>query len=145
MLRQKLRICSIVATVFSCASSLVSSLTHAQTIEQMLSTLTNSHPQVRSAIKSVASSKQEIKKAAAGFLPTINLASDFGPETIDSPTTRSSNDGKKWQRSKQTTTLTVTQNLFQGFEDTAATRTARLNKLISETTLEKTKTLNTLI
>ena len=138
MLRQKLRICSIVATVFSCASSLVSSLTHAQTIEQMLSTLTNSHPQVRSAIKSVASSKQEIKKAAAGFLPTINLASDFGPETIDSPTTRSSNDGKKWQRSKQTTTLTVTQNLFQGFQDTAATRTARLNKLISETTLEKT-------
>ena len=119
-------------------SFLFSSFSHAQTIEQMLSTLTLNHPQVRSAFKSVASSKQEIKKAASGFLPTVNIASDFGPETIDSPTTRSANDGKKWQRSKQTTTLTVTQNLFQGFEDTAATRTARLNKLISETTLKKT-------
>ena len=138
MLKDKLQVIRVCAAVGTFASLLLSSFSHAQTIEQMLSTLTHNHPQVRSAIKSVASSKQEIKKAASGFLPTVNIASDFGPETIDSPTTRSSNDGKKWQKSKQTTTLTVTQNLFQGFEDTAATRTARLNKLISETTLKKT-------
>ena len=138
MLKEKLQVIRVGAAVGTFVSFLFSSFSHAQTIEQMLSTLTLNHPQVRSAIKSVASSKQEIKKAASGFLPTVNIASDFGPETIDSPTTRSANDGKKWQRSKQTTTLTVTQNLFQGFEDTAATRTARLNKLISETTLKKT-------
>ena len=138
MLKEKLQVIRVGAAVGTFVSFLFSSFSHAQTIEQMLSTLTLNHPQVRSAIKSVASSKQEIKKAASGFLPTVNIASDFGPETIDSPTTRSANDKKKWQRSKQTTTLTVTQNLFQGFEDTAATRTARLNKLISETTLKKT-------
>ena len=138
VLKEKLQVIRVGAAVGTFVSFLFSSFSHAQTIEQMLSTLTLNHPQVRSAIKSVASSKQEIKKAASGFLPTVNIASDFGPETIDSPTTRSANDGKKWQRSKQTTTLTVTQNLFQGFEDTAATRTARLNKLISETTLKKT-------
>ena len=138
MLKEKLQVIRVGAAVGTFVSFLFGSFSHAQTIEQMLSTLTLNHPQVRSAIKSVASSKQEIKKAASGFLPTVNIASDFGPETIDSPTTRSANDGKKWQRSKQTTTLTVTQNLFQGFEDTAATRTARLNKLISETTLKKT-------
>ncbi len=138
MLKDKRQVVRVGAAVGTFVSFLFGSFSHAQTIEQMLSTLTLNHPQVRSAIKSVASSKQEIKKAASGFLPTVNIASDFGPETIDSPTTRSANDGKKWQRSKQTTTLTVTQNLFQGFEDTAATRTARLNKLISETTLKKT-------
>jgi len=138
VLKEKLQVIRMGAAVGTFVSFLFSSFSHAQTIEQMLSTLTLNHPQVRSAFKSVASSKQEIKKAASGFLPTVNIASDFGPETIDSPTTRSANDGKKWQRSKQTTTLTVTQNLFQGFEDTAATRTARLNKLISETTLKKT-------
>ena len=138
MLKEKLQVIRVGAAVGTVVSFLFGSFSHAQTIEQMLSTLTLNHPQVRSAIKSVASSKQEIKKAASGFLPTVNIASDFGPETIDSPTTRSANDEKKWQRSKQTTTLTVTQNLFQGFEDTAATRTARLNKLISETTLKKT-------
>jgi adhesin transport system outer membrane protein len=137
-LKQKLRVGSIIAVVFSYTSLVFSALSHAQTIEQMLATLTQSHPQVRSAIKSVAASKQEIQKAAAGFLPTVNIASDYGPETIDSPTTRSSDGGKRWQKSKQTATLTVTQNLFQGFEDTSATRTARLNQLISETTLEKT-------
>jgi adhesin transport system outer membrane protein len=138
VLKEKLQVIRVGAAVGTFASFLFSSFSHAQTIEKMLSTLTLNHPQVRSAIKSVASSKQEIKKAASGFLPTVNIASDFGPETIDSPTTRSANDGKKWQKSKQTTTLTVTQNLFQGFEDTVATRTARLNKLISETTLKKT-------
>lgn len=138
VLKEKLQVIRVGAAVGTFVSFLFGSFSHAQTIEQMLSTLTLNHPQVRSAIKSVASSRQEIKKAASGFLPTVNIASDFGPETIDSPTTRSANDGKKWQRSKQTTTLTVTQNLFQGFEDTAATRTARLNKLISETTLKKT-------
>ncbi len=138
MLKDKRQVVRVGAAVGTFVSFLFGSFSHAQTIEQMLSTLTLNHPQVRSAIKSVASSRQEIKKAASGFLPTVNIASDFGPETIDSPTTRSANDGKKWQRSKQTTTLTVTQNLFQGFEDTAATRTARLNKLISETTLKKT-------
>jgi len=138
VLKDKRQVVRVGAAVGTFVSFLFGSFSHAQTIEQMLSTLTLNHPQVRSAIKSVASSRQEIKKAASGFLPTVNIASDFGPETIDSPTTRSANDGKKWQRSKQTTTLTVTQNLFQGFEDTAATRTARLNKLISETTLKKT-------
>jgi len=138
ILKDKLQVIRVSAAICMSASFLFSSFSKAQTIEQMLSTLTYNHPQVRSAIKSIASSRQEIKKATAGFLPTVNLASGFGPETIDSPSRRTSNDGKKWHRSKQTTTLTVTQNLFQGFEDTANTRTARLNKLITETTLEKT-------
>jgi adhesin transport system outer membrane protein len=138
MAADKLQVIRISAGILALASFLISSFSNAQTIEQMLSTLTYNHPQVRSAVKSIASSKQEIKKATASFLPTVNLASDFGPEKIDSPSRRASQNNKKWQRSKQTTTLTVTQNLFQGFEDKANTRTARLNKLITETELEKT-------
>ena len=104
MVTEKLQIIRISAGIWALASFLISSFSNAQTIEQMLSTLTYNHPQVRSAVKSVASSKQEIKKATASFLPKVNLASDFGPEKIDSPSRRASQNNKKWQRSKQTTT-----------------------------------------
>ena len=137
MQQKKVIFIRLITIICAPISIFFSTFSHSQTIEQMLSTLTHNHPQVKSAIKSVASSKQEVNKASAGYLPSINLASDFGPQTIDSPSTRSSGY-KKWQKSKQTTTLTVTQNLFQGFEDTTNSRTAYLNKLISETTLKKT-------
>ena len=127
------------AAVFGFAAILATSSATAQTIEQALSSLVENHPQVKSAVKAVASSREDIGNASAGFLPTVNVTSDYGPENIDNPTSRSSQEGgKEWQRSKHTTTLTVTQNLFQGFSDTSATRTARLNKLISESTLETT-------
>ncbi len=110
----------------------------AQTLEQALSTLVNDHPQVKSAVKVVASSREEISKAAAAFLPTVNVTSDYGPEQIDNPAERAQADGKIWSRSKQSASLSVTQNLFEGFGATSATRTARLNKLVSESTLETT-------
>ncbi len=110
----------------------------AQTLEQALANLVSEHPQVKSATKAVASSREEISKAAAGFLPTVNVTSDYGPEQIDNPAERAQADGKIWSRSKQTATLSVTQNLFEGYNTTSATRTARLNKLVSESTLETT-------
>ena len=111
---------------------------YAHTIEEALSTLTDNHPKVRSAIKSVASSRYELDKAKANFLPTVNVASDFGPQTIDNPSTRSSGTSKDWKRSKQSTKLTVTQNLFQGFRHSSQSRTARLSKSLSESSLNKT-------
>jgi adhesin transport system outer membrane protein len=134
---EKIAQCSIVKTTFfGLTLLLASSPTSAQTIEQALSTLQYKHPQIKSAVKAVASSKQEINKATAGFLPKLNVTSDYGPENIDTPTTRS--EGNEWQRSKHTATLTVTQNIFQGFSDTSATRTARLNKLVTESALATT-------
>ena len=44
---------------------------HAQTLEEELSVLIESHPQIKAAYKTVASSAEEINKAAAKFLPRL--------------------------------------------------------------------------
>jgi len=138
-LEKTIRTIGISIAVYAYSGIFSSILVNSQTIEKALSILANNHPKVRSAAKSLASTRYEIDKAKANFLPTVNIASDFGPETIDNPSTRSrTDDAKKWQRSKHSAKLTVTQNLFRGFEHTATSRTARLNKLISESSLEKT-------
>lgn len=107
----------------------------AQTLEAELADLVKNHPQIRAAIKTAASSRQEINKSAAGFLPTINLSGDIGPERIDSPAERAEANGNPSSRSRNTATLTVTQNIFNGFATTSASRTARLNKLVNDSTL----------
>ncbi len=111
----------------------------AQTMEEELSDLLLSHPQIQSAYKVIASRSQEINKAAAGFLPSMNLSSDYGPEFIDSPSERAQQDGgKPWSRARTVTTFSLTQNLFDGLATTSSTRTARLNKLVSESELDTT-------
>jgi len=109
-----------------------------QTLTEALTDMVRDHPQIKSAYKTFASSREEIDKAAAGFLPTVNLGADMGHERINSPSERAADDGKIWARSKQTSTLTLTQNIFEGYATTSATRTAQLNKLVSQSTLDTT-------
>ena len=69
----------------------------------------------------------------------MNLSSDYGPEFIDSPSERGQQDGgKPWARARTVTTFSLTQNLFNGGASTSGTRTARLNKLVTEADLEST-------
>lgn len=110
----------------------------AQNLEQELSTLVLEHPQIRSAYAGLASSREEVKKSAAGFLPTVNLSGDAGYERIDNPAERAQGDGKDFSRTRNVATLTVTQNLFNGFASTSAARTARLNKMVSQSTAQIT-------
>ena len=112
---------------------------HAQTLEEELSVLIESHPQIKAAYKTVASSAEEINKAAAKFLPRVNLSGDYGPSRVDSPTRRATaTNAAPFTRVQNSTTLTVTQNLFQGFADESAAKTARLNKLVNEADLDST-------
>ena len=129
---------SAAASVFLFLGFAALSPAASQSLEDELASLVESHPQIRAAYKAIASSSVEIGKAAAGFLPTINLTGDIGPELIDSPTQRAVPGGKPWLRSKQITTLTVTQTLFQGFAVASATKSARLNKLVSESNFTTT-------
>ena len=61
-----------------------------------------------------------------------------GPERIDSPTTRAEGDGKDSSRDKTTVTLSVTQNLFNGFSTTSATKQARFSKNATQAKLDDT-------
>ena len=108
----------------------------AQTLEKELAGLLAEHPQIRAAEQTAQSRQKDIDKAKAGFLPTVRLNGDVGPEHIDNPDQRAErDDAKPWLRTRNVAGLTVTENLFAGYATTSATRTARLNREIAEFTL----------
>ena len=112
----------------------------AQLLESELAGLLAYHPQIQAAEKTVESTLKEIDKAQAAYFPTVALNADAGPVFIDSPTERAQQDSAKaWLRTENVAGLTVTQNLFNGFATTTATRTARLNAAIAGITLEGTR------
>jgi outer membrane protein, adhesin transport system len=111
-------------------------------LESELANLLYDHPQIRAALKSVELARKEISKTKAGYYPIISATADTGQQLIDSPAERNATDGqagKPSSRTPQSTTLTVTHNVFNGFLTDSQVRSARLNKEISFFTLETTK------
>ena len=108
-------------------------LANALPLETALGYLLIEHPSISAAEKSLESSRLGINVASAGLLPTVSLATDAGPQLINTPTV---ND---YSRTKQTATLTVTQSLFDGNSTLSSIQTARLNTEASDIALEQTR------
>lgn len=84
-----------------------------QTLQQELQTLLATHPRLKAETSNVAAASEGIRRAGAGYLPSAVLSGDVGRETIDDPITRGRNETSELTREK--ITLSVTQNLFNGF------------------------------
>ncbi|NQV47475.1 MAG: TolC family outer membrane protein [Rhodospirillaceae bacterium] len=111
----------------------------AGTLEEELADFIFAHPLVRAGQSTVRSSGKAIDIAKAGYYPTLAATGSAGPQQIDNPTTRAQDGvGKTWSRSMNTAGLTLTQNLFSGYLTDSTVRTARLNKALSQMTLEGT-------
>jgi adhesin transport system outer membrane protein len=104
--------------------------------DELVYIVTN-HPQIRAGGKTVESRHEQIRQAKAGYYPSVDLNATTGPEYINSPDEYAENS-KPSSRTKQTTTLTVTQNLFNGFSTASNVKVSRLNKAIANVTLEGT-------
>ena len=114
----------------------------AGTLEEELAGLILDHPQIRSAIKNQEAQRQGIGIAAANYFPTVSATTETSHEVIDSPGTRSTRAGQDSTHSSRTAytgNITVTQNLFNGFQTTAQVRTARLNKEIARIAVNNTR------
>lgn len=99
---------------------------HAEALEQALSGLLESHPQIRAGRNTVESADQGVDRAFAGFLPTVNVTADYGVEYIDSPSRRTSN-GEAALGPRETAGVVVTQNLFNGHSTTSQYRASEIN------------------
>lgn len=108
----------------------------ALTLEQELADFIFLHPLVKAGKSATQSAEQGIRQSKAGYLPTVQVSATAGPQFIDNPTTRAAE--KDWRRSATTAGVTVTQNLFNGYLTHSTVRTARLNKALSQVTLEGT-------
>ncbi len=110
-------------------------------LESELAGLILDHPQIRAAEKTLEAQRKGIGIANAGFFPSISTTSETGHELVDSPGTRNETDGQQGKASSRTNytqNLTVTQNLFNGFQTSAQARTARLNKEIARIEVNNT-------
>lgn len=112
----------------------------ANPLEEELVHLLGNHPQIKSQQNTVQSATKSVTKSASDYWPTVNVTGDIGPEVIDNPTTRSSRvGGKDFSRTRNVATLTVTQNVFDGFSTTSAVRAAQLGVEVARYTLEGTR------
>jgi len=114
----------------------------AATLEEELAGLVLDHPQIRSAIKNQEAQRKGISIATANYYPTVSATTETAQEVIDSPgtrTARANEDNTHSSRTAYTSNLTISQNLFNGFQTESQVRTARLNKEIARIAVNNTR------
>lgn len=110
----------------------------AEPLKDELRTLLISHPDILAAEKTASSSRESIKQVEAEYLPRVTLNADTGHQRLDSPSTRSAGD-EPYARARDSATLTITQNLFNGFSTTSGVQIAELNAEVARMTMEGTR------
>lgn len=109
----------------------------AESLQDEIARLIETHPQLKGARDSVAAADEGIDSAFAAFLPSADLSADFGREITDSPGTRS--DGASLDVWRESASLTISQTVFDGFGTPAALATAKIGKSIAEVALDSTQ------
>jgi len=125
---------SRIAVGAALAVCLSATSSHAQSLQEELRGLAEQHPQVTAAEKTSLSSGKDVDKAISAYMPTVVFTGDRGMENIKSGTARGDVD---WRRAVGT--LTVTQNVFDGFARNSALRSSRVSKEIQKETVETTR------
>ncbi|MGE5516109.1 MAG: TolC family outer membrane protein [Bacteroidota bacterium] len=127
--------------VATCAYALATAWANtagAQVLVEELQGLVETHPQIQAKQKGVSSAEEGIRAARAGFLPTVRLSGDTGPEYVDSPTRRET-EGRRFYKGRETSGLVVTQRLFDGNATDSQVEAAKVSHDISATDLRATR------
>ena len=102
----------------------------AQSLNDELGGLLLSHPQIESRQQSAAAAKEGVAVARAGYLPTVRLLGDSGPEWVSS-VDRTTNQGNAFFRGRETLGVTATQHLFDGMATDASVEAAKASRRIA--------------
>ncbi len=110
----------------------------AQTLVQELNALVDAHPQIQARQKNTKAAEEGIRAARAGYLPTVRVNGDTGPEYVDSAQRRNT-EGKAFYKGRETAGVVVTQRLFDGFLTDASVDAAKISRDASEAELRATR------
>ena len=110
----------------------------AEPLRDELNLLLAEHPDLRRARNDAAAAESRIGEAKAANLPRLELTGDTGAERTDSPDRRTSDLGAFSIR-RDKLTLTMTQNLFNGFRDQAGINAAEIGLLEQKKGIEDTR------
>ncbi len=95
-------------------SSFYSVNLNAQSLEQAVASALDSHPDIRQAFARFKAKEEDVNRASAGYLPTIDLTAGYGYEYTDTPSNRRSNDIGKTELARGEFGLSIKQILFDG-------------------------------
>lgn len=109
----------------------------AEAIQDELRRLMTVHPRLKTEEHNVTAAREGIRRAEAGFLPTAVLSGDTGPEVIDDPVTR--NRGETSHAHRKKVTLSVTQNIFNGFGTFERRGAAEATRDVAQHSFESTR------
>jgi outer membrane protein, adhesin transport system len=129
----RLIVAGMAATVLM-SVAVVPTSSDAQTLREELAVVLASHPRLKAEKSRAAAAKAEVQRAFAGFLPTLALTGDVGPEYIDSPARTSST-----QLTRRKTTLTLTQNIFDGYRTPERHKSAVLRETVARQRVDATR------
>ncbi len=103
----------------------------AQSLAEELRNASDSHPKLQAKRGAISSANEGIGVARAGYLPTVKLSGDSGPEYVDSPTRRNT-EGRRFYKGRETSGIVVTQKIFDGFMTDASVDSAKATKAMAE-------------
>ncbi|MCW5699485.1 MAG: TolC family outer membrane protein [Rhodospirillales bacterium] len=109
----------------------------AQSLKAELVSLTANHPQIRAQRSALESAREKVDKAYSGYLPKLDVSGNVGPTDIQTDARDQAGLGA-FNEVQKVARLTLSQNVFDGFETPARVRIARLNASVAEHTLEGT-------
>lgn len=102
-----------------------------------LARLVREHPRIIAAKKETLAGKQREREAFSGFLPVASFTGETGPERVENDVTRAL--GEDFTGRRDRLRLSVTQNLFNGFGDSARLRAAENDTAATTAQFEVTK------
>lgn len=109
----------------------------AEGFSEALARLVREHPRIIAAERLTLASKQREREAFSGFLPFASVSGETGPELVENNVTRAVGEDFTGRRDRMR--LSVTQNLFSGFGDSARLRAAENETAASTARFEVTK------
>lgn len=106
----------------------------ARSLQEDLQDVLKTHPRLQGQKKAVGAAEDSIRQSRSAYFPGVVLSGDIGPEYVDSPSRRST-QGEDFFDTRRSTTLTITQNLFNGFGTDSDVEIAKLGKARAALTL----------
>lgn len=106
----------------------------AESMVDELRVLLETHPMIKAKSNVAAGGAEAVTAARSGYLPTVKLTGDTGPEYVNSPTRRNT-EGEAFFKGRETVGVMVTQRLFDGFATDSAVETAKLTEAYYQTDL----------
>ena len=114
--------------------ALVSTGVQARPLGEELAFMLESNPRLRAASRALRAAREEIGVARSAFLPQVAAVGALGPEHVDQPgATRKSTD-----YNRRNATLTVTQNLYSGYRNSANLAVAEIDERLADLDLRFT-------